>query len=368
MKKEYKVWLLGMFAVFCLFASQKALAESIIIPSTDTINQYLKYRSGCRSSLVDCYNANSLEGVVANDIRGILSKFSKPETQIEKIEKAREQFRKDNEADYKRLQDEIKNRSSATDTQIATGFYCVYPTQTCTEHTYESIRGIAISSGLTPDPDQLAACRAKIDEYNQELQEYNQCQADWIAQKARDMAQEEYDHQLFLQKMDLLENNLSCKDKEGPYSSYDKNAKQCACVDGATFISGWCHSNTQIQIDNFLGCVKSYGINSKYDPSKDVCKCQDNATLDLQKGVCVLKTEVLPKDEPSSPYGRYADLVPAPSIKKSNFWIKTTQENSVTEKEGGVVSEPAALQETVSEQKPTFWQRVKVKLLKIKFW
>ena len=355
-----------VFVLLLCFVSFSAVqAESLIIPSNGTINEYLKYRAGCRTSISDCFSANGLESIVESDIRGILSNLPKQETDFQRIEKAREQLRKDNESAYKQLQDDLKRLSSSIDTNIKTGFTCVQPVALCTQSTYDRIRGIAIGSGLTPDQNQLTQCQSQIDDYNKKLQEYNQCQQDYINQKIEHSAQMEYEAQLLTYKTGLLKADKWCKDKEGYYSSYNKDTKECQCVAGATFINGWCQSDAQIQIDNLLVCVQKYGSLAKYDSIKNTCLAETETMPATRKEKTLSENKYTPVAESNTPK---TTTTPSPEVKATPK-AKTTEKiapKGVTKPEMPV----AQLQnnQILANQKTSFWQRLKNNIFKIKFW
>lgn len=360
MKKEYKLWLVGTLIAFC-FIFQTAKAESLIIPTTDTISQYLKYRSGCRSNISDCMSANGLESAVESDIRSILGSIKKPDTDLQKLEKAREQLRKDSEASYKQLQDDLKSLSSRVDTNIKTGFTCVQPVASCTESTYQRIRAGAITNGLTPDSAELALCRSQIDDYTTKQQEYTKCQQDYINSKINHSAQMEYQAQLLKIQTDELKKDKYCKDKEGYYSSYDKNSGECSCVTGSTYINGWCHSDAQVKIDNFLGCIQKYGSSAIYDSGKGTCRTSTGeimptvvtkpTTTTKNRFLEILKQQDSTKKAVESAQSR----IPKSSVEPSNEALEN-------------ITPVESIQTSPVDQKITLWKRLKNGLARIKFW
>ncbi|HAQ02907.1 TPA: hypothetical protein DEP30_02295 [Candidatus Nomurabacteria bacterium] len=295
---------------------------------------------------------------------------------IEDIEKSREKLQKDIENNYKQVQAELKSLSARIDTNIKSEFYCVLPTQTCTESIYQGIRGTAISSGLIPDAGQLAQCRAKIDEYNTKLQEYNKCFQDWQNKKIGDSAQKEYDYQLQVYE---LKSQLACMDKEGHYSSFNKITKQCECVEGSTFVNGKCIN----RIDNLLMCVKTFGPLSHYDYDKAGCVCDEGSKLDLEKDLCVAETEkvVPPPVKEKSPYkNKFQEILQQKETEqplKPSQGLKESPKSIITVVEEKVPSQAEITPNTSHDIQPpaitgpsnvTFWQKIKKNFLKIKFW
>lgn len=375
MKKQYKLLIFAALFAFCLETSPRVVhAESLIIPSTNTINQYLKYRSGCSTNLTDCMSANNLENAVQSDIRAILGSLAKPETDLQKLEKAREQLQKDSDASYKQLQDSLKSLSSQIDTNIKSGFTCVQPSASCTEDNYQRIQGNAIANGLMPDTNELARCRSQIDQYNQKLQEYNQCQQNYINQKIDHSAETEYQTQKIKYDRAILEKKNYCKNKEGYYSDYNNTTGQCVCVTGATYIKGWCHSDAQVHLDNFLHCVQNRGVLATYDPKTSSCSCGEGSVFDKRENTCVPTTEhsvtmkTTSAKSGENPFLAILGLSQNKKIstenQKAESTIAPTNVPIEIKTDSNVVSETPVN----SVQKSTFWQKIKHSISRMKFW
>ncbi|MCF7834120.1 MAG: hypothetical protein K9L98_02060 [Candidatus Pacebacteria bacterium] len=287
------------------------------------------------------------------------------EKRIEDIEKMREKLDKDNETNYKQLQAELKSLSAQIDSNIKSNFTCVQPVAMCDESTYQRIRGIAISNGLTPDAIELAQCRAKIDEYNQKLQEYNICFLNWQNKKIEDSAQIEYKNQLQIYE---LKAELWCIDKEGYYSSYNKNTKECECVEGSTFINGKCKSN----LENLLFCAKNFGSLS-YSDEKGACACEDGSQFDWNNnGLCTKKERSVTENK-YIPIKERQDIktaiIPSSEVKAPE--IAKTREELPSKSE--VIPEtplPVSISNTPDNKIPqtTFWKKLKISISKLKFW
>ncbi|MFZ2072656.1 MAG: hypothetical protein WA101_00310 [Minisyncoccia bacterium] len=303
--------ILFLILAFCFISFSKVNAESLIIPSTDTINQYLEYRSGCNSNILDCYSANGLENNAWSDVAGILNQIPKNtiDKRIADIEKARERLDKDNEANYKQLQDQLKNISSSININ----------------QSYQSIE---------------------------------------------ESAQEEYEYQLQVYE---LKSELWCMNKEGYYSSFNKQTKACECVEGSTFINGRCENELRLRLDNLLMCVKSFGPLSYYNYEKDGCVCEDGSEFNWNNnGLCTKKEKISTENE-------YIPITESQNIKTviTSFPEVKTLKTPKTTKE--IASKSEIMPETLVvqsqdnptptiNQKTTFWQKFKNSILKIKFW
>lgn len=257
----------------------------------------------------------------------------KTDTKTEELQKAREKLNKENEDGYKQLQQDLKSVNSKIDSSLKSGVLCTYPVASCTESTYQRIKGNAISGGLAPDSGELASCRAKIDEYNQKLKDYEQCQQDNINQKINSISETEYKTELLKTKSDL-----------------------------------------QSKLDKHFYCAKTYGPNSLYDFSRGGCTCLGDTIFDSKASTCVYSKPKDPEaDYKESPYGRYADLVP-----KNNRYlsgIKKDSTDTTVKKDVPAIIENRSnpdldvKKDVVSvQQKNGFFQKLKSKLSKVRLW
>ena len=315
--------------------------------------------------------------------------YLKPlDNRAENIKKAQEKLDKDNEENYKQLQDKLKSLSSIIDSNIKTGFTCVRPVASCDESAYQTIRGIAISSGLTPDANQLAQCRAQIDQYNQKLQEYNQCQQNWQNEKINSSAQGEYEYQLQVYE---LKSELWCMDKEGYYSSFNKKTKECECVEGSTFINGKCENESRTRLNNLLLCVKTFGSLSYYNYESGGCMCEEGSEFNSNNnGLCTKKEKPngvisveewinngKPQNSTTTKENRYVPIAKDKNIAKTDL-ISSQEKKPVLgqnkAKETPVINEAGREISAIQSQdnqinpKTTLWQKLKNNILRIKFW
>jgi len=189
-------------------------------------------------------------------------------------------------------------------------------------------------------------------------------------------AQEEYEYQL---KVYELKSEIACINKEGLYSSFNKETKQCECVEGSTFANGKCVN----RIDNLLMCVKTFGPLAYYNYDKDGCVCYEGSEFDWSNnGFCTAKektntitpmsvAEWIKAGKPKSPEAPKKLVVEKKTI-TSIPEVKPVLEANTTEKMA-IKPDTQELQPTSilpqdNPQKTTFWQRVKNNILKIKFW
>ncbi len=309
------------------------------------------------------------------DVNGAI-KVQIEETQEQQLRREGEAFQKEQADAARQAREDLKDLSARIDGQIKTGNYCFLPKETCSESTYQSIRGSAISSGLTPDPNQLADCRAKIDEYNLELQEYNKCQEDWRKQKIDHAAEMEYKTEQLRQKSNDLTNLLGCQKKEGPYSTYNTRTGFCECVTGAQFVSGTCKRDYDIKkeegipkkiVETTISCVKAYGPLAEYEPARDICTCAPGSNFDLQNGVCVVGPVVTTSEEKSTSIVKKTSIFGFPV--KASVTVPTKPEpssNRVTMEPKKEVSTPTVI--TESQQTVSLKAKVQGYLLRIKWW
>jgi len=288
-------------------------AESLIIPSTDTIDEYLEYRSGCSdSNFFDCYRANSIENNAWSDVRSILNQIPKNtlDRRVEDIKKAREKLDKDNDENYKQLQAELKSLSASINTQ---------PIGYSAQEEYEyQLRVYELKSEL--------ACMDKEGYYSSFNKKTKECEC----VEGSTFINGKCENELRLR----LDNLFMCVQSFGPLAYYNYEKAGCVCYEGSEF---------------------------DFNNNNGLCT-EKGKPLAISKYIPVAERQDTPK----------ASKTPITTLSQAKpvLGAKTTEEMALKPEIPVAQPAPVFVQDnpTPANQKTTFWQRLKNTIWKIKFW